>query len=69
MSKKNFRRYLSKRSKLLNLTKKLCFYPHNALQGVLVEKLPLLGGFLEPEDKPGAGDPVGVELVARYGLK
>ena len=38
-------------------------YPHDALQGVLIEQLPLLCRLLEPVDEPGAGDPVGVELV------
>ena len=38
-------------------------HPHDALQGVLVQKLPLLGRLLEPEHEPGAGHPVRVELV------
>ena len=44
-------------------------YPHDALQSVLIEKPALLGGLLQPEDEPGAGNPVGVELVGRHRLE
>ena len=39
--------------------------PHDALQRVLVEELPLLGRLLQPEDEPRARDPVRVELIRR----
>ena len=44
-------------------------HPHDVLQGVLVEQAAVLGRLLQPVDKPGAGDPVGVELVGGHRLK
>ena len=44
-------------------------HPHDALQSILIEKPPLLGRLLKPEDEPCAGDPVGVELVGGHRLK
>ena len=43
--------------------------PHDALQRVLVEELPLLGRLLQPEDEPRARDPVRVELIRRNWLE
>ena len=65
----------------------LTTHPHDALEGVLVEELALLGRLLQPEHEPGkgkcktgsvhlytvhapgAGDPVGVELIGGDGLE
>ena len=44
-------------------------YPHDVLQCVLVQQFPLLGRLLQSEHKPGAGHPVGVELVTRHRLE
>ena len=44
-------------------------HPHDALKGVLVQQSALLGGLLQSEDEPGAGHPVGVELVGWDRLK
>ena len=44
-------------------------HPHDAFQSVLVEQSPLLRRLLQTEDEPGAGNPVGVELVGRHRLE
>ena len=44
-------------------------HPHDAFQSVLVEQSSLLRRLLQTEDEPGAGNPVGVELVGRHRLE
>ena len=44
-------------------------YPHDVFQRILVEQTTLLGGLLQSIDKPGAGNPIGVELVGWNRLK
>ena len=53
----------------MNFQKASSSYPHDALQSILVKKPTLFSGFLQPEDEPGAGNPVGVELVGRHRLE
>ena len=48
------------------LGSELAKLPHDGLKGVGVEQLVTLGRLLQPVDEPGAGDPVGVELVSGY---
>ena len=44
-------------------------YPHYCLDSILIEKFSFLCGFLDTIDKPGTGNPISIELVARYNLK
>merc|ERR1719367_1743161 len=43
--------------------------PHDVFQRILVEQTAVLGGLLKSIDKPGTGNPVGVELVCRNRLE
>ena len=48
---------------------KIVSNPHDAFESILVQQFPLLRCFLDPEYEPGAGDPVGVELVGGHRLE